>query len=138
MDPLLRAQGLTRGTVGERMTALGKDPKHLFPNTDAGRAADPRLSERPRRRHPRPGCRAPSRTLVKGNLVIKRVPPEIEAGAPGGYAAAGTIDGSVPGNYYINLRDTAHLAALLPADPHLSRGHSGPYLAGRIYATSCR
>ncbi len=32
---------------------------------------------------------------------------EIEAGAPGGYAAAGTIDGSVPGNYYINLRDTA-------------------------------
>src|SRR3546814_6050343 len=37
MDPLLRAQGLTRGTVGERMTALGKNPKHLFPNTDAGR-----------------------------------------------------------------------------------------------------
>jgi uncharacterized protein (DUF885 family) len=44
---------------------------------------------------------------VRGNLVIKRVPPEIEEGAPGGYAAAGTIDGSVPGNYYINLRDTS-------------------------------
>jgi uncharacterized protein (DUF885 family) len=38
MEPLLRAQGLTRGTVGERMTALGKDPRHLFPNTEAGRA----------------------------------------------------------------------------------------------------
>ena len=38
MEPLLRAQGLTRGTVGERMTALGNDPRQLFPNTDAGRA----------------------------------------------------------------------------------------------------
>ena len=35
------------------------------------------------------------------------MPPAIEAGAPGGYAAAGSIDGKVPGQYYINLRDTA-------------------------------
>jgi uncharacterized protein (DUF885 family) len=106
MEPLLRAQGLTRGTVGERMTALGKDPKQLFPNTDAGRAQileylNGRVADI-RTRLPRAFA-----TLVKGNLVIKRVPPEIEGGAPGGYAAAGTIDGSVPGNYYINLRDTA-------------------------------
>jgi uncharacterized protein (DUF885 family) len=106
MEPLLRAQGLTRGTVGERMTALGKDPRQLFPNTDAGRAQileylNGRVADI-RTRLPRAFA-----TLVKGNLVIKRVPPEIEAGAPGGYAAAGTIDGSVPGNYYINLRDTA-------------------------------
>jgi uncharacterized protein (DUF885 family) len=106
MEPLLRAQGLTRGTVGERMTALGKDPKHLFPNTEAGRAqileyVNARTADI-RTRLPRAFA-----TLVKGNLIIKRVPPEIEAGAPGGYAAAGTIDGSVPGNYYINLRDTA-------------------------------
>ncbi|HET9638746.1 MAG TPA: DUF885 family protein [Allosphingosinicella sp.] len=106
MEPLLRAQGLTRGTVGERMTALGKDPRQLFPNTDAGRAQileylNGRVADI-RTRLPRAFA-----TLVKGNLIIKRVPPEIEAGAPGGYAAAGTIDGSVPGNYYINLRDTA-------------------------------
>jgi uncharacterized protein (DUF885 family) len=106
MEPLLRAQGLTRGSVGERMTALGKDPRHLFPNTEAGRAQildylNGRVADI-RTRLPRAFA-----TLVKGNLVIKRVPPEIEAGAPGGYAAAGTIDGSVPGNYYINLRDTA-------------------------------
>ncbi|HEX8468604.1 MAG TPA: DUF885 family protein [Allosphingosinicella sp.] len=106
MEPLLRAQGLTRGTVGERMTALGKDPKQLFPNTDAGRAQileylNGRVADI-RTRLPRAFA-----TLVRGNLVIKRVPVEIEAGAPGGYAAAGTIDGSVPGNYYINLRDTA-------------------------------
>jgi uncharacterized protein (DUF885 family) len=106
MDPILRAQGLTRGTVGERMTALGKDPRHLFPNTEAGRAqildyVNGRVADI-RTRLPRAFA-----TLVRGNLVIKRVPPEIEQGAPGGYAAAGTIDGSVPGNYYINLRDTS-------------------------------
>jgi uncharacterized protein (DUF885 family) len=106
MEPLLRAQGLTRGTVGERMTALGNDPQNLFPNTDAGRArilefVNGKVADI-RTRLPRAFA-----TLVKGNLIIKRVPPEIEAGAPGGYAAAGTIDGSVPGNYYINLRDTA-------------------------------
>jgi len=106
MDPILRAQGLTRGSVGERMTALGKDPKSLFPNTDAGRA---QILEFLNGRVADIRTRLPHAfaTLVRGNLVIKRVPPEIEAGAPGGYAAAGTIDGSVPGNYYINLRDTA-------------------------------
>ena len=106
MDALLRTQGLTKGSVGERMTALGEDPKHLFPNTEAGRAEilayiNGRVADI-RTRLPRAFA-----TLVPGNLIVKRVPPEIEAGAPGGYAAAGTIDGKVPGNYYINLRDTA-------------------------------
>ncbi|HEX4736363.1 MAG TPA: DUF885 family protein [Allosphingosinicella sp.] len=106
MEPILRAQGLTQGSVGERMTALGKDPKVLFPNTDEGRRQildylNGRVADM-RTRLPRAFA-----TLVRGNLVIKRVPPSIEAGAPDGYAGAGTIDGSVPGNYYINLRDTS-------------------------------
>ncbi|MDB5693174.1 MAG: hypothetical protein JWO81_2237, partial [Alphaproteobacteria bacterium] len=106
MDPILRARGLTQGSVGERMTALGKDPKVLFPNDGEGRRqilayVNGRVADI-RTRLPRAFA-----TLVKGNLVIKRVPPEIENGAPDGYAGAGTIDGSVPGNYYINLRDTS-------------------------------
>jgi uncharacterized protein (DUF885 family) len=106
MDPILRAQGLTQGSVGERMTALGKDPKHLFPNTESGRAQilaylNGRVTDM-RTRLPRAFA-----TLVPGNLIIKRVPPAIENGMPDGYAGAGTMDGSVPGNYYINLRDTA-------------------------------
>jgi uncharacterized protein (DUF885 family) len=36
------------------------------------------------------------------------VPPSIEVGAPGGYYQAPTLDGSRPGAYYINLRDTAN------------------------------
>jgi uncharacterized protein (DUF885 family) len=106
MDPILRARGLTQGSVGERMTALGKDPKLLFSNDDAGRAQilaylNGRVADM-RTRLPRAFA-----TLVPGRLIIKRVPPEIENGAPDGYAGAGTMDGSVPGNYYINLRDTS-------------------------------
>jgi uncharacterized protein (DUF885 family) len=36
-------------------------------------------------------------TLVKGNLIIKRVPPAIQDGAPNGYAGPGSIDGTQPG-----------------------------------------
>ena len=106
MDPLLKAQGLTQGSVGARMKALGEDPKNLFPNTDEGRAQilaylNGRVADM-RTRLPRAFA-----TLVPGNLLIKRVPVEIQDGAPGGYAGAGSIDGTVPGNYYINLRDTS-------------------------------
>jgi uncharacterized protein (DUF885 family) len=105
MDGLLKQLGMTKGTVGERMTAMGKDPQYLFPNDDNGRAQilsfiDGRLADI-RTRLPRAFA-----TLVPANLIVKRVPVEIEAGAPGAYAGAGSIDGSIPGNYYINLRDT--------------------------------
>jgi uncharacterized protein (DUF885 family) len=107
MDLLLRKQGLTQGSVGERMTALGKDPRFLFPNTDEGRAQllaylNGVIAE-VRRRLPK--AFATSKTA---DLVIKRVPPEIEAGAAGGYEQDGPIDGSRPASYYINLRDTAN------------------------------
>ena len=106
MEPLLRAQGFTKGTPGERMTALGKEARNLFPNTDAGRAqilayVNGRLKDI-RTRLPRAFA-----TLAPGHLVVKRVPPSIENGAPDGYAGPGTIDGSEPGIYYINLRDTS-------------------------------
>ncbi|NIJ07557.1 uncharacterized protein (DUF885 family) [Sphingomonas vulcanisoli] len=105
MDGLLKAQGLSKGTVGERMTALSKRPDLLFANNDAGRAKllaylNGRITDI-RGRMPKAFA-----TLVKGNLVIKRVPPSIQDGAPNGYAASGSIDGTMPGVYYINLKDT--------------------------------
>ncbi|MBS0333030.1 MAG: DUF885 domain-containing protein [Proteobacteria bacterium] len=105
MDGLLRAQGLTSGSVGERMTALGKDPKYLFPNTDAGREqliaylnglianVRPRLSK--------------AFTIrLKAPVVVKRVPVDIQDGAGQGYMNTGSIDGSRPSTYYINLKST--------------------------------
>jgi uncharacterized protein (DUF885 family) len=106
MEEIMQKQGLTGGTVGERMAALGKDPAQLYPNTAAGREQllaylNGRIADI-RTRLPKAFA-----TMVPGRLIIKRVPPSIEAGAPGGYASAGSIDGKVPGQYYINLRDTS-------------------------------
>ena len=45
--------------------------------------------------------------LPKAAVEIRRVPTYTEAGSPGGYYQPPTLDGSRPGAYYINLRDTA-------------------------------
>src|SRR5690606_34831226 len=37
MDAILRKQGLTEGSIGERVRVLARDPEHLFTNDDAGR-----------------------------------------------------------------------------------------------------
>jgi uncharacterized protein (DUF885 family) len=105
MDALLRTQGRTSGTVSERAQALSKDPQHLFPNTDQGRqqildycnglikSLQPHLPKY-------------FRILPKASVEIRRVPDYLEAGAPGGYYQIPALDGSRPGAFYINLRDT--------------------------------
>jgi len=105
MDTILHDQGLTRGSVGERMTALGKDPRFQFPDDDTGRAQvmaliEDRVADM-RTRLPRAFA-----TLVPGNFVVKRMAPEVEPGAPGAYGGPGSIDGKVPGKFWINLRST--------------------------------
>lgn len=105
MDPILRNLGYTKGSVGERMTALSKDPLYMFSEGDAGRAEIMAFIQewlgKIRAQLPRA-----FRTLVKGNLEVKRLPPEEEPGAPGAYGGAGSIDGSIPGKFWINLRTT--------------------------------
>ncbi|MFC4309836.1 DUF885 domain-containing protein [Steroidobacter flavus] len=105
MDVILKAQGLTQGTVGERMTALGKQERFLFPDNDKGREQimtllHDRVADM-RKRLPRAFA-----TLVPGNFEIQRMAPEVEPGAPGAYGGAGTIDGKVPGKFWINLHTT--------------------------------
>jgi len=105
MDGILKAQGMTQGTVGERMTALGKQERFLFPDNDEGRKQimallHDRVADI-RKRLPRAFA-----TLVPGNLQIIRMAPEVEPGAPGAYGGAGSIDGKVPGKFWINLHTT--------------------------------
>ncbi len=105
MDTILRAQGMTRGTVAQRIQTLSRRPDQLYPNTDAGREqilADLNTQTRAI------AAMMPQAftTLAQAQLEIKRIPPYTEAGAPGGYYERGALDGSRPGAYYINLRDT--------------------------------
>lgn len=106
LDGLLKAQGYTQGSVGARVAALNREPRFLFANTDAGRAELLAFLEtemvRVRARMPEVFV-----TVPRGGFEIRRIPVEIEGGAPGGYASAGSLDGTRPGVYYINLKDTA-------------------------------
>ena len=106
IDAIMRKQGMTKGTVGERLRAMYNDPKMLYPNTDAGKEqllADLNVKVAAVRAK-LPGYFG---VLPKADVIIKRVPKEIEAGQAGGYYNAPSLDGKVPGIYWINLRDTA-------------------------------
>lgn len=106
IDVLLKGQGLTQGTVAERLKGLRDDRRFRFANTDAGReellAYVNAEMAAIRARMPEVFPRIP-----KNDFLVRRVPPAIEAGAPGGYAQGGSLDGTRPGIYYINLRNTA-------------------------------
>ena len=103
MDAILKEIGYSQGSVGERMKALAKDPRYKFSEGDKGRTEimtfiNDRLkwikAQMPRAFN----------TVVNPNMEVKRLPPEEEPGAPGAYGGAGSIDGKIPGRFWINLR----------------------------------
>ena len=105
IDGILRKQGMTQGTVGERLVALNKRPDQLYPNTDPGREA---LLEQLRGQVAVMTKRLPEQfaILPRAPVEVRRVPEAIQAGAPGGYYQSASLDGSRPAIYFINLRDT--------------------------------
>jgi len=108
IDAIMQANGMTKGTVGERLRAMYNDPKFRYDNTDAAKdklIADLNVKVQAIRTK-LPGYFG---ALPKADLLIKRVPKYTEAGAPGGYYQNASLDGSRPGTYYINLRDTAEV-----------------------------
>ena len=107
MDALLKAQGLTQGTVGERMTALGKDPANLFPDTDAGRTQAVAYLQG-RIDAMRAQMSRVSALGLKAPVQARRVPEQIQDGAGLGYMNPAPLDGSRPAIYYINLKTTTN------------------------------
>jgi uncharacterized protein (DUF885 family) len=104
IDKILRGQGHTQGSVGERIAALNKDPKQLYPDSDAGRAELlASLNAGVKDMYGRlPQAFA---TVPSAPLEIRRVPPEIQDGASNGYYRRASLDGSRPAIYFINLKD---------------------------------
>ncbi len=104
LDALMKAQGMTKGSVGDRLRAMFKDPKFLFPDTDA--AKDKVIADLNAKVHEvRAKLPAWFATLPKADVTIKRVPKNIEAAQPLGYYNNPSLDGKRPGIYWINLRD---------------------------------
>jgi uncharacterized protein (DUF885 family) len=131
LDILLRAQGLTKGTVGERIAALYRGPQQLYPNTDDGKAqciayCNQRLAEiKPRL--PTVFNRVPSYSFE-----VRRVPLATEAGAASAFSQAPTLDGSRPGIVYFNLHDTAEWPKLALSTTVFHEGLPGHQLEGGL------
>ena len=133
IDAILKAQGITQGTVGARLLALSKDPKRFYPDNDKGRdeliaycndridavrALMPRISN----------------MNLKAPLEVRRVPVDIEAGAALGYMNFAALDGSRPAIYYINLKSTtlwpkSEIATLTAHEGLPGHAWQGAYLA---------
>jgi uncharacterized protein (DUF885 family) len=103
MDPILKRIGYSEGTVGARMQALAKDPRYRFADNDQGRAEVMAFIQE-RLALIRSKMPQAFNTLVRGNVEVRRLPPEEEPGAPGAYGGAGSIDGTIPGKFWINLK----------------------------------
>jgi uncharacterized protein (DUF885 family) len=133
MDGLLKAQGMTQGSVGERLLALTKDAKMLYADTDAGRAdliayCNDKVTAQ------RALLPKLSKLGLKAPLIIKRVPADIQDGASLGYMNFASLDGSRPAIYYINLKSTSlwpkyQLATLTAHEGVPGHAWQGAYLA---------
>jgi uncharacterized protein (DUF885 family) len=131
VDKLLAAQGLTKGTVGERMTALYADLKNLYPNTDDGKAqiiayCNQRLNEI----HPR----LPSvfKRLPPYSFEVRRVPPATEPGAASAFSQGPALDGSRPGIVYFNLHDSKEWPRFALSTTVFHEGLPGHQLEGGL------
>lgn len=106
MDAILRAQGLTEGTVAERFRQIGARPDMVYPNTDAGRET---LLNELRAQVNAIMALAPEwfATIPPQSVEVRRIPVYEQDSAPGGYYTGPSLDGARPGIYWINLKDTA-------------------------------
>jgi uncharacterized protein (DUF885 family) len=104
IDTILKSQGFTQGSVGERLAVLNKDSKQLYPDSDAGRAElIAGLNGDVKDMYARlPKAFA---TLPTAPLEIRAVPVEIQDGASNGYYRRASLDGTRPAIYFINLKD---------------------------------
>jgi uncharacterized protein (DUF885 family) len=106
MTAILTAQGYEKGTIAERLRTLNEDPAQRFANTDEGRV---QMLDYLKAIDARVMAVAPKffATIPPQPLEIVRVPVYSQDSSPGGYYNPPALDGSRPGRFYINQKDTA-------------------------------
>lgn len=104
MDALLKSQGMSEGTVGERITKLNSDPRFALKNTDEDRE---KVLKEYRDDIARIMKEAPKyfSKLPKAPVEVRAVPKYSEQGSAGAYYNQPALDGSRPGVVFVNLRD---------------------------------
>jgi uncharacterized protein (DUF885 family) len=104
MDAILKAQGLSDGTIGARVQQLARSPEQQYPNTPEGKKAmlaqyQAILDEVNK------GLGSAFDLRPQLGVKVEQVPPSSEATAPGAYYMMGRFDGSRPGVFYANMRN---------------------------------
>ena len=105
MQKILESEGYSEGSLVSRIRQLMELPEHNFPNTDEGRLeqidylhqVNDQIME---------NISDFFITIPPQPLEILRVPTYAENSAPGGYYRPPALDGSAPGRFYINQKDT--------------------------------
>ena len=105
MDAILKDQGLAEGTIGARVQQLAHNPDSIYPNTPEGKQAMLKqyqaiLDE------VNAGLGGAFDLRPKLGVEVKQVPEFSEKTAPGAYYEPGSFDGTRPGVFYANMRDT--------------------------------
>jgi uncharacterized protein (DUF885 family) len=131
LDGLLKAQGLTQGSVAERIKHLYADPKQLFPNTDAGKAEAIAYCNR-RLDEIRPRLPSVFKRLPPYKFEVRRVPVQTEAGAASAFSQGAALDGSRPGIVYFNLHDSAEWPKFCLSTTIFHEGLPGHQLEGGL------
>jgi len=105
MEDILVGQGLSEGSIVSRIRYLMELPEHNFPNTDDGR-----LQQIAYLNQVNAQIMASIEdyfiTIPPQPLEIIRVPEYSQDSAPAGYYRPPAVDGSSPGRFYINQKDT--------------------------------
>jgi uncharacterized protein (DUF885 family) len=105
MDAILKAQGLADGPIGPRVQQLAHAADATYPNTPDGKQAmlaryQAILDE------VNAGLGSAFHVRPELGVVVKPVPAFSEKTAPGAYYEPGSFDGTRPGAFYANMRDT--------------------------------
>lgn len=109
MHAILSQQGYSTGSVGERMVALSKESRFLYADSDAGREklladVNSYIEDITAKMSPL------FKTKPKYEVEVRAFPKETQDSMPGGQYSPPPLDGSIPGIYWINLRDMEAVA----------------------------
>ena len=105
MEDILLGQGLSEGSVVSRIRYLMELPEHNFANTDEGRIEQIAYLNEVNAKI-MASIENYFITIPPQPLEIVRVPEYSQDSAPGGYYQPPAMDGSSPGKFYINQKDT--------------------------------
>jgi uncharacterized protein (DUF885 family) len=106
MDAILKDKGFADGPIGPRVQQLAHAPDATFPNTPEGKAAMLKqyqsiLDE------VNAGLGDAFHVRPRLGVEVKAVPEFAQKTAPGAYYEPGSFDGTRPGTFYANMRDTS-------------------------------